>query len=78
MAHVTYEEISSPKSRKTALLLCSVGGWCGLHQLYAGNFKDFAFYAVSLGGFGIGFIFDWFKILFGNFEDKNGFKLLNW
>lgn len=78
MGHPTAVEISSPKSRKTALVLCGLGGWCGLHRLYIGDGKNFMAYAVTFGGFGLLWLADFLKILTGNFHDKNGFRLLNW
>lgn len=78
MAHPTAVEISSSKSRKTALLLCVFGGWAGLHKLYVGDFGQFFMYLCTLGIFGIFWILDTLSILFGFFKDKAGFRLLNW
>lgn len=34
-----YQTITSDKNKDTALIMCILGGWFGLHQYYVGNIK---------------------------------------
>ena len=54
---------TSHKSRRTALILCLIGGLFGLHRF---------------GFFFIGAIIDFIHILRGTFKDKNGMPLIEW
>ena len=63
MAH--YQTITSDKNKDTALIMCVLGGWFGLHQYYVGN----------IGLCMIGWILDIFKILLGSFRDNVGAPL---
>ena len=51
MSHPVAVEVSSPKSRTRALVLCIFFGWCGLHLLYVGRYYEFVGYLISLGFF---------------------------
>ena len=52
-----------------ALLLCVFLGWLGVHRFYSGRRISGVLYLFTLGVFGIGVIFDMFKIAYGHFEE---------
>lgn len=67
--------MTSPKSRWLALALCFFFGGLGIHRFYVGKIGSGILYLCTCGLFGIGWIIDFFKILFGSFRDKYGFWL---
>ena len=73
MAH--YQTITSDKNKDTALIMCVLGGWFGLHQYYAGNIGKGILYTCTFGLCMIGWILDIFKILLGSFRDNEGAPL---
>ena len=75
MAH--YETMTSDKDKNTTLLLCIFGGALGAHHFYVGNIGKGLLYMFTVGFFIVGWIFDIFKILAGNFKDKTGALITN-
>ncbi|CCH48354.1 TM2 domain-containing protein [Pseudodesulfovibrio piezophilus] len=73
-----YTTMSSDKSRKTALILCAVGGMFGVHQFYVGRIGMGITYALTCGLFGIGWFLDSIKIWTGSFKDNAGAPLREW
>lgn len=67
--------MTSPKSRWLALALCFFFGGLGVHRFYVGKIGSGILYLCTCGLFGIGWVIDFFKILFGSFRDKYGFWL---
>ncbi len=67
---------ASDKSRWCALALCLVLGWLGVHRFYTGKTATGTIYLFTFGVFGIGIFIDFFLILFGNFTDKWGRRLI--
>ena len=63
---------TSDKSRGTALVLCILGGWLGLHQFYVGRIGKGILYAFTCGLFCLGWIGDLLKILNRSFTDNVG------
>lgn len=61
----------SPKSKNVALILSVFGGYFGAHQFYVGKIGMGVLYLFTFGVFGIMWIVDIFKILFGKFKDNN-------
>lgn len=51
------------KNRITALLLCIFGFFLGLHNWYLGNYKRAVLFTITIGGFGIWWIYDIIKIV---------------
>lgn len=51
------------KNRITALLLCIFGFFLGLHNWYLGNYKKAVLFTITIGGFGIWWIYDIIKIV---------------
>ncbi len=70
--------ITSHKSRRTALVLCIVGGFFGLHRFYVGRWGSGLLFAISAGGFIFGWLHDLSQILHGTFKDNNGMPLIQW
>lgn len=69
---------TSHKSRKTALLLCIIGGILGFHNFYVGRYGREILFFFTLGIFGLGWITDLLKILIGRFQDQYGNYLVEW
>ncbi len=65
----------SDKDRWIALLLCIFLGPFGAHRFYVGDIKMGVLYLFTAGIFGLGWLYDFVKILLGSFRDKYGFKL---
>ncbi len=73
-----YVTVSSPKSRKTALLLCIFFGLFGIHRFYVGKFGSGLVYMCSMGLFCFGWIRDIWQIAVGDFTDRHGDPLREW
>lgn len=70
-----YTTITSDKSKKTALLLCAIGGIFGAHQYYVGRISRGLLYTFTAGLFCIGWIGDIIAISTGTFRDGAGAPL---
>lgn len=70
-----YSTLTSDKSKKTALILCAVGGFFGLHQYYVGKIGTGLLYTFTGGLFLIGWLLDLIKIATGSFKDNAGAPL---
>ena len=65
-----YEEVEiSPNSRFLTLIICIFGGWIGLHRFTTGKFFTGIIYLFTFGFFGIGWVFDTVRLLFGSYRD---------
>lgn len=73
-----YMTVSSDKSRKTALILCAVSGFFGVHLFYVGRIGKGIAYALTGGLFGIGWFWDSVTIWTGSFKDNAGAPLREW
>lgn len=69
------DAMTSPKSRWAALALCFFLGEFGIHRFYVGKIGTGILYLCTFGLCGIGWLVDFFTILFGSFRDKYGFWL---
>lgn len=69
------DAMTSPKNRWVALALCFFFGFLGVHRFYVGKIGTGILYLLTLGVGGIGWVIDFFTILFGGFRDKYGFWL---
>ena len=74
---VTTTPVVSSKSKKTALLSCIFGGWCGIHYFYVGRIGKGLLYLFTFGLFCIGWFYDIYPIVSGKFKDSHGSLLLN-
>lgn len=71
----SYMTMTSDKSKKTALLLCVLGGFIGLHNFYVGKIGRGVLYALTAGLFLFGWIGDIIAISTGGFRDNAGAPL---
>ena len=70
-----YVTQTSDKSKKTALILCILGGFFGLHLFYVGKIGKGLLYFITAGLFCFGWIADIIKISTGGFKDNAGAPL---
>jgi len=65
----------SEKSASNGLvvfLVCWFVGFLGIHRFMVGKMGTGVLYLLTGGIFGIGWMVDFFMILFGSFKDKDG------
>lgn len=70
-----YVTVVSDKKKWTAFWLCFFFGFLGIHRFYVRRYGSAFFYLFTMGGFMFGAIIDLFKILFGNFTDRDGLRV---
>ncbi len=68
----------SEKNRLTALLLCLVLGFLGVHRFYVGRAGSGIVWLLTLGVLSVGWIYDVVMIATGEFTDEDGRRLLYW
>ena len=68
-------EVSS-KNKTVAFLLCWFCGYLGIHNFYLGRTGRGIFELLTVGGFLIFWIIDFWKILLGYYVDGEGKKLV--
>lgn len=68
----------SSHSRLVAVLLCWFLGVFGAHRFYVGKVGTGLLMLVTIGGFGIWWLFDLIMILLGSFTDKEGKRVFVW
>lgn len=68
-------KLVSSKSKTTALILCILLGYFGVHQFYAGKTGMGLLYLFTMGLFGIGWIVDIISIATGSFKDSYGLPM---
>ena len=68
----------SEKSRGAALALAVVLGVFGAHRFYVGKVGTGALQAVTLGGFGLWYLYDCIIVGTGQFTDARGRYLSRW
>ena len=64
------------KNKWVAFFLCLFFGYFGIHRFYVGKAGTGLIWLFTAGLCGIGWIYDLIMIFFGNFRDKNGFKVI--
>ena len=73
-----YVTVTSHKSRKTALILCILGGYLGLHYFYVGRYGKGILFFCTFGLCIFGWLSDISKIMKGRFVDQYGNPLIEW
>ncbi len=68
----------SDKNRLTALLLCLLIGFLGVHRFYVGRAGSGVVWLLTLGLLGVGWIYDCVMIATGEFVDEDGKRLVYW
>lgn len=71
-----YEDGAVRKSKWVAFFLCFFLGYLGVHNFYVGKTGMGILYLLTVGLFGIGWLVDCVRILFGGFPDKWGRRLV--
>ena len=61
-----------PRSKKTSMLLCILGGVVGLHKFYEGKIGMGILYACTGGLGGVGVIVDLIRMITNDYTDANG------
>lgn len=67
-----FDDRISDKAKKTALLSCIFGGWCGVHYFYVGRIGKGLLYFFTVGLFCFGWFYDIYRIASGKFTDSHG------
>ena len=68
----------SSRSRGVALLLSFFGGCFGLDRFYVGKTSTAIPKLLTLGGFGVWWLYDLVLIAAGEFRDSDDLRLVNW
>lgn len=68
----------SDKSRAVALALCIPLGVFGAHRFYVGKIGTGLLQLVTLGGFGLWYLYDLITIASGEFRDVDGRRVKLW
>jgi hypothetical protein len=68
----------SDRSRLVSLVLAIVLGVFGGHRFYAGRIQSGIFMALTLGGFGLWWLYDVIVIAAGGFRDGDGRLIADW
>jgi len=71
------ERIAQEK-RIVALVLCKFLGVFGAHRFYVGKTTSAVIQLLTFGGFGIWTVIDFILILFGEFTNIKGERLVEW
>jgi class 3 adenylate cyclase len=74
----TQQTTKSDKKRLAALILCGAFGVFGAHRFYVGKTGTAIIQLLTIGGLGIWMVIDFILIIFGDFSDREGKKLLDW
>ena len=70
-----YTTFTSDKSKKTALIICAIGGIWGIHDFYLGRVGSGIVKLFTCNYFSIGWIVDLIKISTGGYRDNAGAPL---
>lgn len=68
----------SERSRGVALALGFFGGFFGLHRFYVGKTQSAVAMILTLGGFGVWWLYDMVLLATGEFRDADDLPLRNW
>ena len=71
-------EGESPYPRLPILILCVLFGWLGIHRFFVGKVGTGVLMLVTVGGLGIWVVIDVILIVFGQFRDREGRRILRW
>ncbi len=72
---VIFEDKLSSREQMTALILCLVTGWCGVHRFYVGKYVTGVVMMLTLGGLGIWWFIDLLIIVTDKFTDADNLPL---
>ena len=69
--------VPSPRSKIATALLCVFFGGLGVHRFYVGKVGTGILWLLTCGCFGIGWLIDLILILWDQFEDGYGRRIIN-
>lgn len=72
------DDLVSDKNRLLAALLAFFFGVFGAHRFYVGKVPTAILQLLTIGGLGVWAFIDFLIILFGEFTDSNGDKIVDW
>jgi hypothetical protein len=75
---VEEDMFASPRSRTVATVLCAIVGVFGGHRFYVGKVRSGVLQALTLGGFGIWWLYDMVMVASGSFRDAEGRLVASW
>ncbi len=75
---MTDDLFASPKSRTTVLLLAIFLGVFGAHRFHVGRIGSGVLMPLTLGGFGLWWLYDIITIASGGFRDAEGALVAEW
>lgn len=64
------------KNKNTALILCLLLGYLGVHRFYSGHTGIGIIQLLTFGGFGLWWLIDFILIIAGNYKDSNNNVLI--
>jgi hypothetical protein len=72
------QEVESDYTRLPILILCLLFGWLGIHRFFVGKVGTGVLMLITIGGLGIWMVIDLILIIFGQFRDREGRRILRW
>ena len=72
------QEAESNYTRLPIFILCLLFGWLGIHRFFVGKVGTGVLMLVTIGGLGIWMVIDLILIVFGQFRDRDGRRILRW
>ena len=72
------QELESDYTRLPILILCLLFGWLGIHRFFVGKVGTGVLMLITIGGLGIWIVIDLILIIFGQFRDREGRRILRW
>ena len=72
------ELFASPRSRTTALILGALLGFVGAHRFYVGKTRSGVAMILTMGGFGLWWLYDLILVASGSFRDAQGRLVSSW
>ena len=69
---------ASDKSRGVALALATILGPVGGHRFYVGKVGTGVCQALTFGGLGFWWLYDWILVVSGSFRDADDRRVVNW
>jgi hypothetical protein len=71
-------DTESDYTRLPIFVLCFFFGWLGVHRFFVGKIGTGVLMLCTVGGLGIWMVIDLILIVFGEFRDRDGRRILRW
>ena len=72
------QEVESDYTRLPIFILCLLFGVFGVHRFFVGKVGTGVLMLITIGGLGIWYVVDVILIIFGQFRDRDGRRILRW